>query len=236
MKILLLFISIVMVCTSIANAAERIEKYNYKGIGIGTEITTLFGHGDDVKCKQVNESSKTKVCVLIPGEESQHATFIGVKVNWIVLHVYESKIVRLAMVTDSYSDSVEKTIVNALTEKYGKCDKLTKKNSFTDLWGTDRSALHWENGDEHMLYGSLIPAYEIGIVGARKKTDIVEAYGFKPYEPHPKYIGVSVQFYATLLIVSNSQYLNAVNINSEEEKSDFIAKKKKEEDAAVNDL
>lgn len=243
MKTIIILVLIVSCFLGNDVSANNSNTFTYKGISLDSDVSELF-QKEDLKCKHPDQYNLIKVCALSPEKKSKYATFAGVKVDYILFHIYKNKLVKLFVSTKHPIEEGYKITVDALTEKYGKSNNL--KNKKSQLWNVDEytyrtkvgryivrnKAKQWHKDDQYMLYGLMSPAEEV----KQDYNNPEQRWGFDPYSCYYGYSNCSTRFDFGLMILSKTKYSTAIKA-----KLEFKQRKKEEERLqleaeAINDL
>ena len=211
-------------------AANNTTKFEFKGISLDSNINEIF-QKEDLKCKHP-EQNLINVCALKPEKKSEYSTFAGVKVDYILFHIYKKELVKLFVSTESPIEESYIISVDALTEKYGKSkdvkdekNQLWEVDEYTYRTKSDRDIVNnkaklWKKDNLYMFYGRIVPGEEI----EQDYSNPEQRWGFDPYSCYYSSSNCSTRFDFGLMILSKTKYHKAIK-----SKLKYIEEKKKEE-------
>lgn len=239
------FVLFFTLAMSFNNLALAQQPLSFKGLTLGRDLSSTFDT-NGVDCKSPVKESTTHICVYKPTVNSKFSTLAGVRVDYILFHTLNNKIVRLFVATAEPKESSYNLTVEALSEKYGLANEI--KPGQTGSWDTAeytykdknnyyvyKNVKSWSQQDSYMLYRNIGPAISAGHKSYPyiSNDDIWELKHFG-YEPYRKQHRSRFQF--GLLLLDESAYLNAIKVNRSNINKAQADNKKQEESFAVDDL
>jgi len=237
-KILILVANVFLGNYATANDTTTFE---FKGISLDSNISELF-QKDELICKHP-EQHLINVCAFKPKKKSEYSTFAGIKVEYILFHLYRNKLVKLFISMGNPREESSKIALEALTDKFGKPKSIKdERKEFWDIShyyyrnndsrSIDNKANKWQKNESYMFYGRIVPGEEI----RQDYTNPEQRWGFDPYNCYYDSANCSTRSDFGLMILSKEEYGNAIKA-----KLDYTKRKKEEkklqlEMEAINDL